>query len=165
MSLEKLPRVSNVTSRNRILMWMFAALVWQSCALAGLGSDIHSVAVDREAMHGGLQSASTQLFSLHTITTEAGTTINEYATPQGAIFAVTWRGSMPPDLQQLFGTYYDQYQSAAADAASAHPGDHRHLNISTADLVVQAVGRPRYYHGRAFVRSLIPAGVSLDALQ
>jgi Protein of unknown function (DUF2844) len=144
---------------------MLAALAWQSCALAGLGSDMHSIAADREALHGGLQSASNEQYSLHTITTEAGTTINEYATTAGAIFAVTWRGSMPPNLQQLFGAYYDEYQSAAAASASAHPGDHRHLNVSTTDLTVQAVGRPRYYHGRAFVRSLIPAGVSLDALQ
>ena len=155
-----------MTLRNRILVSMLAALAWQSSALAGLGANIRSIALDREALHGTSDNVSTQqLYSQHTITTDGGTTINEYANPQGTVFAVTWRGPMPPDLKQLFGTYYDQYQGAATESANSHSGGHRHLSIAKDDLVVQAVGRQRYYHGRAYVRSLVPAGVSVEDLQ
>jgi hypothetical protein len=138
--------------------------MWQSGALAGLGADTHSVSVDRAAMHGQVQSTSLQQYSLHEITTDGGTVVHEYATPQGTIFAVTWRGPMPPNLQQLFGSYSDQYQRAAAASAQVHPGTHRQLNVAQSDFVVHAFARMRYYHGQAYVPSLVPAGVSVAEL-
>jgi hypothetical protein len=140
------------------------ALMWQSCALAGLGADTRSISIDRAVMHGQVQSTSLQQYQVHEITTDGGTTVHEYATSQGTVFAVSWRGPMPPNLQQLFGSYFDAYQSAAAAAAQSHPGSHRQLSIAQTDLVVQAFGRMRYYHGKAYVPSLVPAGVSVADL-
>jgi Protein of unknown function (DUF2844) len=147
-------------SRLRILFLM--ALGWQSCAVAGLGDTAQSVAVDRAALHGGGQQTSTAQYSVDTISDAAGGSILEYSTSRGVVFAVTWRGPNPPNLQQLFGAYYDRYRTAAA--ASAHTGDHHHMSVVQDDLTVQAVARERFYRGRAFVRSLVPDGVSVSDL-
>jgi hypothetical protein len=159
--------------RNRIFVVL--AFLWQAAPAAGLtaglGESAPSLPSDRKVVHSALQNSSADSsasqYTLYTVTTDGGTSVNEYASPQGTIFAVTWRGPMPPNLQQLFGTYYAQYQVAVAAAAasdSASQGDHRHQNLSNDDLVVTATARQRYYRGRAFVRSLVPSGVVVDDL-
>ena len=42
------------------------------------------------------------------------TTVNEYLSANGTVFAVSWRGPRPPDLSQLLGPYFAEYQTAAA---------------------------------------------------
>jgi hypothetical protein len=145
--------------------WALAAqLCLQSVALANLGGDAASVSSDRQMMQGRLKSTSMQQYTLHEITTGGGTLVREYETLQGKVFAVTWKGPVPPNLQQLFGSYYDQFQSAAAASAQAHPGMHRQLSIAQSDFVVQALGRMRAFRGKAYVPSLVPSGLSVADL-
>lgn len=131
--------------------------------MAHLGGDADSVSADRDVLRAQLRSTPMQQYERHEITTTAGTVVHEYASRQGTVFAVTWQGPLPPDLRQLFGNYYETYQSAAT--AQARPGAHRQLNIAAADLVVQSTGRLRAFTGRAYVPSLVPAGVSVADLQ
>lgn len=140
-----------------------AILVWQAPAFAALGGDVRSVNADRSVMAGQLVSTSMQQYDLHEITTSGGTLIREYMTPQGKVFAVTWRGAFPPNLQQLFGSYYEQYQGSVD--ANTIVGMHRMLSIRQTDFVVQALGRMRAFHGKAYVPSLVPSGISVAALQ
>jgi hypothetical protein len=79
------------------------------------------------------------------------------------VFAVTWQGPTPPDLRQLFGSYFEPFRSAAA--AQSRPGGHRQLSIAQSDFVVQAIGHLRTFQGKAFVPSLVPAGVSVAELE
>jgi hypothetical protein len=141
---------------------ILALMGWQTPALAALGGDVRSVSSDKEMMQGSLQTTPMQQYDLHEITTSGGTLIHEYMTRQGKVFALTWRGPFPPNLQQLFGSYYTQYQNAAA--ANALPGNHRMLSVHQPDFVVQAVARMRAYHGTAYIPSLVPAGVSVATL-
>ena len=152
-------------TKSYLLGPALAVLCCQSSAFAALGGDMRSVSADRELMHGQLRSTLMQQYDLHEITTSGGTLIHEYVTPQGKVFAVTWRGPFPPNLQQLFGGYYDQFQSAAAASAEAHPGTHRTLTISQHDFVMQSMGRMRAFHGKAYIPSLVPSGVSIATLQ
>ena len=138
------------------------ALLLQAPAAAHLGGDADSVGADRDALRAELRSTPMQQYDLHEITTASGTMVHEYTTRQGTVFAVTWQGPVPPDLHQLFGSYYEKYQSAAA--AQARPGMHRQLIIAGGDLVVQLTGHLRAFHGRAYVPSLVPAGVSAAEL-
>ena len=141
-----------------------AQLCLQSVAFADLGGDVKSVSADRQMMQGRLLSTAGQQYTLHEITTSGGTLVREYETLQGKIFAVTWKGPFPPNLQQLFGSYYDRYQSAAAASAQVHPGMHRQLSITQPDFVMQALGRMRAFHGKAYIPSLVPAGTSVADL-
>ena len=138
------------------------ALVLSAPALANLGSDESSVTADRDAFRGQMRSTPLQQYTVHEITTSSGTVIREYATPAGKVFAVTWQGPMPPDLRQLFGNYFERYKSAAA--ARPRPGNHRQLNITQSDLVVQASGHMRAFQGLAYLPLLVPAGVAIADL-
>lgn len=115
-------------------------------------------------MQGLLRSTSLQRYELHEITTSGGTVIHEYMTLQGTVFAVTWRGPFSPNLQQLFGSYYQQFQAAALATTRLHGSMHRLLSINERDLVVREFGRMRSYNGKAYVPSLVPPGVSVSAL-
>jgi hypothetical protein len=137
--------------------------VLQAPATAHLGGDADSVSADRDAMHAQLRSIPMQLYTTHEITTVDGALVHEYSTRQGAVFAVTWQGQLPPDLAQLFGNYYKQYQDAAA--AHSRPGMHRQLSIANPDFIVESTGRLRSFRGKAVVPSLVPAGVSVADLQ
>jgi hypothetical protein len=152
-----------MTFKTRILPPALALLLWQGSAFAALGGDVRSVTTDRATMHAQLQTTAMQQYDLHEITTSGGTRIHEYTTPQGKVFAITWQGPFAPNLQQLFGSYYQQYQSAAAAGSSV--GMHRMLSVRQSDFVVQALGRMRSYRGKAFVPSLVPSGVSVAALE
>jgi hypothetical protein len=139
-----------------------AFLLWQLPALAGLGGDVRSVNADTDVMRGRLQTTPLQQYDLHEITTSGGTVIREYMTSGGKVFAVSWRGPFMPNLQQLFGSYYQQFQTAAATSAQA--SSHRLLRIAQPDFVMQASGRMGSFHGKAYVPGLVPAGVSVAAL-
>jgi hypothetical protein len=130
---------------------------------AALGGDLRSVSADRETMQGRLQSTPLEQYELHQITTGGGTVIHEYMTLQGKVFAVTWRGPFPPNLQQLFGSYYKQFEEAVP-AATQLRISHRMLRIAQPDFAVQEFARMRFYQGKACVPSLVPPGVSIGAL-
>jgi hypothetical protein len=139
-------------------------LFWlASPASASLGGDADSVSSDRITLKGQLVSTPMLQFQLHVITSISGTVVHEYLSRAGKVFAVTWQGPRPPDLRQLFGSYFEPLRSAAA--AQSRPGAHRQLNIVQSDFVVQAIAHMRSYQGKAYVPSLIPAGVSVADLE
>jgi hypothetical protein len=152
--------------RALVALWvagLSGAALFPLPAMAHLGGDAGSIDADQSQLHAAGRSIPMQQFELHEITTPSGTLVHEYLTRQGTVFAVTWKGPLPPDLHQLFGDYYARFQAAAA--AHARPGMHRQLTINTADLVVQSTARPRSFGGVAYVPSLLPSGVSAADLQ
>jgi hypothetical protein len=132
-------------------------------ALAALGGDASSVERDRAGLRGTLRVSASSAYTVHEISTSSGLVVQEYATPDGKVFAVSWRGPGIPDLQQVLGDYYGQF--AQARAAMAPHYDHHHLVVSTAALVVQSRGRTRDFFGRAWAPALLPQGFSLNDLQ
>ena len=133
-------------------------------ALAHLGAGASSVGDDRVVLEGALRTTLLQQYAVHEITAATGTIVREYASPDDKVFAITWRGPTPPDLRTLLGEYFTPYLNASASTVQTRAGAHRQLSVSQPDLVVQAAGHARSFRGRAFVPSLIPAGVLIDAL-
>ncbi|HTP38015.1 MAG TPA: DUF2844 domain-containing protein [Steroidobacteraceae bacterium] len=134
-------------------------------AFAALGDPESSVASDASALHGEAREASRALYNLHALTTGGGVQVNEYATPGGAVFAITWQGPSQPDLRSLLGSYYARYQSAAAASVQARRGAHREFSIRQGDLVLLSVSHLRSYRGVAYVPALMPAGLAAGELQ
>ncbi|AJX31187.1 DUF2844 domain-containing protein [Burkholderia oklahomensis] len=94
-----------------------------------------------------------------------GTTIREYATRTGLVFAYTWDGPTSPNLRQLLGERFATYQSHAVSTdARARTGLHAG-RVAQSDFVVEAGGRMRAYVGRAWLPGAVPSGVSIDDLQ
>lgn len=133
-------------------------------ALAALGGDVASVHEDQAHMKGSLKTTKAEAYTVHEIKASGGTVVKEYASPAGKVFAITWRGPFIPNMQQLLGTYFDQFAQAAKVDRENHVG-HRPLNIQQPGLVVQSGGHMRGYFGRAYAPDMVPQGVSPDALQ
>src|SRR5262249_51749114 len=90
-------------------------LALSSSALAALGGDVGSVAADRVALAAQLRSTAMVQYDVHQI--DSGTvTVREYVTRAGHVFAVTWDGPVPPDMQQLLGEYFPRFNQAARAA-------------------------------------------------
>jgi len=131
-------------------------------AFAALGGDSTTVQADVARMKGVLRIASSAAFTVHEITTESGVVVREYVSPDDKVFAVSWRGPLIPDLRQMLGGYYGQFQQAAN---APHLGGHRHLTIREPGLVVQSSGRMRAFFGRAWAPDLVPQNFSVDDIK
>ena len=92
-----------------------------------------------------------------------GTTVHEYASSAGRIFAYTWQGPTMPDLPALLGAYDASYRAGAAAGASGERDLHA-SRVAQTDVVVESGGQMRSYVGRAWLPAGLPAGVTPDDL-
>lgn len=91
------------------------------------------------------------------------TTVNEYATNTGQIFAYTWQGPTMPDLPTLLGPYNASYRAGASEDESGTRDLHA-SRVARPDIVVESGGQMRSYVGRAWLPAALPAGVTPDDL-
>jgi hypothetical protein len=133
--------------------------------LAGLGGDFTSVQTDRAALKAQMRATTPAAgYSVEQMQLPSGTVLNEYVSPDGKVFAVSWHGPTKPDLRQAFGTYFQQY-ATAAQQAPRNPGTRRHFQIRQPDLVVESSGRMRAFFGRGYVPSLMPPNVTAEDIR
>src|SRR5271170_675169 len=88
-------------------------------ALAALGGDQTSVATDMAKMKASVKVTSTKAFTVHEIKSTNRIVVREYVSPDGKVFGVAWQGPFMPDLQQILGTYFQQFSVAAQEAKRA----------------------------------------------
>ena len=104
-------------------------------------------------------------YTLHETRLENGTTVREYATPDGLVFAVAWRGPVLPDLTVLLGGYFNTFklETEQSRRLGKRGGS---VNIERDDLVVRSNGRMRNFFGHAYAPALVPTDVNIkDVLQ
>ena len=103
------------------------------------------------------------LYSLHESQLPSGTTIQEYATPAGVVFALTWRGPVLPDLSALLGVYFNAFKLGVEQARnSGRRGSP--VSVQRDGLVMKSKGRMRNIFGYAYAPDLIPKGVNINDL-
>lgn len=130
-------------------------------AFAALGEMTDSINNERLAIHSDeIRSKNVGKFVIHEIQNQA-IKIDEYATPDGRIFALVWKGMSSPDLKPLLGPYFDDFK-AALDKASSTVRRFRapFRTIHGARVVVERWGRPRHLNGRLYALELFPSGVT-----
>ncbi|CAG4898048.1 DUF2844 domain-containing protein [Paraburkholderia saeva] len=137
------------------------ALCAPSVCHAQLGGMVPPAPAASAAVVHSLKSGS---FQVRTTTDGGGTTINEYSTDTGQIFAYTWQGPTMPDLKTLLGSFYDSWRDGAASAQASGGALHA-ARVAQPDLVVESGGQMRSYVGRAWLPRALPAGVSADDLR
>ncbi|MGA9354454.1 MAG: DUF2844 domain-containing protein [Terriglobales bacterium] len=152
----------------KVLVFSLAVVVslfssFSSRAFGALGGDVASVAADRAQMKAGDVQKQTSSYAVHELQGESGTVVREYVSPSGNVFAVAWQGQFFPDMQELLGTYFDQYSAAVKANKEARVG-RRPLNVQLPGLTVQLNGHMRAYHFRAYVPQQVPAGVKQEGL-
>ena len=156
-------RLISSSVRTMLNVVAVSALMLASiCAHASLGGAATTVSADSAALRGQLHSTALVQYDVQEIDSSAST-VREYVTRAGQVFAVTWQGIAPPDLAQLLGQYFPQLQAATAQASHG-AGAHRHFSVAGNDVVLQSVARQRDFHGIAYVPSLVPAGVDTHQL-
>jgi hypothetical protein len=131
-------------------------------AFASLGSNVSSVQTDRAQMNASVSVTQTRSYAIHEMKSPAGTVVNEYVDPSGNVFAVSWQGQFPPQMQQILGSYFSRY-TAALQAQQRRYG-HPPLNIQEPGLVVQTGGHMRDHFGRAYIPAMLPQGVTADEI-
>jgi hypothetical protein len=128
-------------------------------ALATLGEDAASIQSDQVQMKANARILPGQLYLVHEMQTSTGTTVREFISPAGTVFAVTWQGPFAPDLRQVLGQHFDEYVQAARVPSNRRG---RGLHIESGDLVFDSGGHMRYISGRAYLQSKLPSGVRAD---
>jgi len=134
-------------------------------AVASLGGTVASVETDRVQTRSALVKIQrVDSYSVHEMLSPTGTTIREYYGANGVVFGVAWDGEWMPDLRQLFGGYFDQYQRASVIARRAHKMRGQ-VAIDDNGLVVRAGGHAHSSSGIAYAPALVPAGLSADVVK
>lgn len=132
-------------------------------AFASLGGNVNTVEADRVHMNATVSVSQTRAYAIHEMQSRAGTVVDEYVSPAGTVFAVTWHGPFAPDMQQVLGTYFQQYVTAIN--AQPHRYGHPPLNIEEPGLVIQTAGHIRAHFGRAYVPNMLPEGTTADEIR
>ena len=130
-------------------------------AFATLGENQFSVDADQAHLKASVRSVPHQFYSVQELHTPSGTTVRQFISPGGTVFGVTWQGQAP-DLQQLLGTYFDEFV-AASNRQNSPRG--RGIHIDDGDLVIDTGGHMRFVVGRAFLRSKTPSQVTSDEIR
>jgi Protein of unknown function (DUF2844) len=146
--------------------WLMVGIGWLglSCpALAALGGDLTSVDTDRAHLKASsLEVRPAEAYEVHPIQAPGGTIISEYVSSTGRVFAVSWHGPFIPEMQQILGSYFQQYSAALG---AKRPYGRRPLNIQEPGLVVQTGGHMGAYFGRAYLPEMLPPSLKADEIK
>jgi len=143
-----------------LLLVLFAA---SHQVQAALGESVDSVESDREALSAVRGAITVHTgYTVHQVDSDS-TSVREYVSPSGIVFAIAWNGLVHPDLTQLLGTYAGEYERDL-EQAPREPG-RRSLLVKTNEVVVEKWGHMRNLRGRAYIPTLIPSGVSVDEIK
>ena len=133
------------------------------CARAVLGESADSVESDRRVL-SAVRGATMvrEGYTVHEVISGA-TSVREYVSPAGIVFAVAWSGLVHPDLTLLLGSYAGEYENAL-ERTPRRRGQ-RALRVQADRVIVEKWGHIRNLQGRAYAPDLIPSGVSIHAIR
>ena len=131
-------------------------------AFAELGGNLNSVERDRVRMNASITVRPMGQYTVHEMTSESGSTLREFASPDGKIFAVAWQGPFHPDYQQVLGAYFAQLQQATGQPRRARRAP---VMIETPGFVFESFGHFRDLAGRAYLPQMLPAGVAVEDIR
>jgi hypothetical protein len=145
------------------LMLPAVVLIAAQQVRATLGEPVASIQSDRKELSAVQRGTKVQNGFTVQEMKSGSTTVREYISPSGIVFAVAWNGLIRPDLTQLLGAYSNEYHEAWRRIP--HNRGRSRLDVKTNRVVVQQWGHMRNLQGRAYVPSLVPPGVSVDEIR
>ncbi len=147
--------------QNKALILLFVLTASALPGWAALGGSVDSVATDQAKFQAKRAITRMNQYNIHLITSDDGTVIKEYVTADGKVFGVSWTGPTIPDLTQLLGTYNTEFQTTLR----AQPGRRKSGMVHNTDLMVESTGHMRAFYGRAYLNSMLPSGVTAEAVK
>lgn len=130
-------------------------------AWAALGENVASVKSDVQVLRGQHVMVAKTGYNLHQITTSDGSVVNEFVSPAGTVFGISWHSHFMPNLQQLLGTYITNFQQGQRTRVVPR----RAVTIQGDNFVFSSMGHMRSFRGRAFVPGLVPANLTAEVVQ
>ena len=100
-------------------------------------------------------------YNLHQITLQDGSAVNEFVSPAGIVFGVSWTGHFMPNLHQLLGSYITNLQQGQRTQVVPR----RAVTIQGDNFVFSSMGHARFFRGRAYVPGLVPANLTAEVVQ
>jgi hypothetical protein len=135
-------------------------------AAATLGENLASVQADGLRISAIRRASSSGLATqVHTLTLADGGTIRQYADASGRVYAVAWNTRSKPRLDQLLGQHFAAYAEGGRRAMQRRAGVMHSGVVQQGDLVVESSAHLNAHVGRAYLRSLLPAGGAADAIR
>lgn len=128
-----------------------------------LGEDVSSVQADQAHIRASVRVMPGETYTVHELQSASGAVVREYASPSGRVFAVAWHSPTLPDMKQLLGSHFEEFQQAA-QAQNRH-GVHGPLFVQLPDLVVELGGHMRSFVGRAYLPNQIPSNVRVEEIR
>ena len=142
---------------NVLLMLMMASVP----AWAALGDDVSSVNSDVQALGGKHVMVAQVGYNMHQITAPDGSVVNEFVSPAGLVFGISWNGHFMPNLPQLLGSYMTNLQQGQRTQYVRR----RSVTIQGDNFVFVSSGYMRNFRGRAYVPGLVPANLTPEVVQ
>jgi hypothetical protein len=136
--------------------------VTASPAFAVLGGDATSVEADQIHINATRRVSQSNGYVIHELHSSTGSVVREFVSPSGRVFAIAWQAPSLPDLRQLLGPYFDEFQKAAA---LSHKPAHAPLFVEHSGLVVQLGGHMRSFTGRAYLPDQLPSGTRVEDIR
>ena len=133
-----------------------------SPAFAALGGDVASVQADQAHINASHYVSQTNGYAVHELHSPTGSVVREFVSSSGKVFAIAWQAPSPPDLRQLLGPYFDEFQKAAA---LNHKPGRAPLVVQHSGLVVQLGGHLRSFTGRAYLPDQLPSGMQTEEIR
>jgi hypothetical protein len=130
---------------------------------AALGGSADSAVTDQVKFQAKRRIVEMPEYTVHEISRDDGGMIREYIARSGKVFGVSWSGPYLPDLSQLLGSYSAEFRNTLL--AQPKSFGRRPVAVHNSDLVVETGGHMRAFLGRAYVNSLLPAGVTPEIIK
>ena len=130
-------------------------------ARAALGGTADSVESDRISMKALTRPVPAAAVRKQELQLPSGTVVTEYLGSNGQVFAVTWHGPTLPNLQLILGNYFANLKAAASQPVVRR----RLVRVNRPDIVIESSGKMRAFVGRAWVPTLLPAGITAADIQ
>ncbi|WP_413581261.1 DUF2844 domain-containing protein [Bdellovibrio sp. HCB288] len=85
--------------------------------------------------------------------------IRQFVNSSGVVFAIAWKGTSLPPLEELLGTYLPEYKQKVAARGRIY--GRKTLKIKTDNIVVEGSSRQTDQRGRAYIPASLPQGFDL----
>src|SRR5579862_7365677 len=131
-------------------------------AFAALGGDAASVQADQVHLNASRRVSPSKGCVVHELHSPTGAVIREFVSSSGKVFAIAWQAPSLPNLKQLLGPYFDEFQKAAAQSQRARRAP---LFVEHSGLVVQVGGHMRSFTGRAYLPDQLPSGTRMEDIR
>lgn len=133
-----------------------------SPAFAVLGGDVATVQADQTHINATRLVSQSNGYAVHELRSPSGSIVREFVSSSGKVFAIAWHAPSLPDLRQLLGPYFDEFQKAAAQSQRPRRAP---LFVEHSGLVVQLGGHMRSFTGRAYLPDQLPSGTRIEDIR